>query len=274
MPALFRQPHTERRIYFVAQRIDPINPASRLALEMGVEPFFEPIPAARALHLEGREILSREVRRFDFGLGSDIAERVGGRRSKRIRADVRRINLEWRLDRQSLDEPGVLDGFEVLHQRVGQKELGFEMTVQVFRRHLLIAAEDTIHLVQVTLYQRGPGNLLKLAVIRHILVARRPVVVADANVFAMQLRLQFIEVQQDRKAMLVADEQLAVAIIDVAAWSGKKNPPLILLPLRVGMLAGLSQLLVGQPDGEDEEEAAEDEIEKDCLLYTSDAADE
>jgi hypothetical protein len=63
------------------------------------------------------------------------------------------------VDRQALEQAGVLGGGEVIEQRVRQEQLAREVAVEVPRVDLLGAPDERVHLVEVALHDRGARDL-------------------------------------------------------------------------------------------------------------------
>ena len=97
------------------------------------------------------------------------------------------------------------------------------------RVHLVGPAQDLVHLIQVTLDDAHVGYPLHLRAGGEVLVARLPVVVADADVLLAEFGAQVVQVQDHGVSRTVLDELAALAIEDVPPGSRDDDPPFILL---------------------------------------------
>src|SRR5580692_11620187 len=97
------------------------------------------------------------------------------------------------------------------------------MAHEVFRIHFVLAAEDLVDLVEVALDDGDLGNLFELAGVGDVLVAEFAVVFAHADVLAAELAAQRVKKNHDGEAWAVADEEAALAVVDVAARAGHED---------------------------------------------------
>ena len=86
------------------------------------------------------------------------------------------------------------------------------------------------------------------------------VIFADADKFSAEFGAKFVEVEDDGEARAVADEELAVAVVDIPAGAGDEDPALVLGTLALGVEFGVEELLVRQAAGEDDQQGRDDEI--------------
>ena len=124
------------------------------------------------------------------------------------------------------------------------------------------APEDRVRQIEVALHDRDTRELHELIARGHILVAGGAEIIADADLFAAHLGLQLIEQQADGETRAIADEEVAMAILDVPARAGEKNAALGLFALGVGVFVDLRELLVGEPGDERDEKRREQKIKR------------
>ncbi len=161
------------------------------------------------------------------------------------------------------DESGVVVGGEIVHQHEGQQQALVEMPLQVLAADLRINAEHVVHTMKVTLHHGVARNLLELAGGDEAPVSALAVGIANPDELRPEFAAQLDQIEGDRKARQVADEQSAFTIIDVAAGAGHQHPPLILHALHVVVCVRPEQLLVGEPAGQSEQQGRDREIEQD-----------
>ncbi len=250
------------RIDFEAGIIDAVDGAAGLTLELVVEVRLEAVTAHRAFHAEGFQLFTGEVTKIDILVDADETKRVRGGRIVWIIARGRGVNLQGRLDRQLLEEARVFLGLEIVDEHVWQQGRIGEVAHEVVCIHPVLAAEDLVDLVQVGLDDGDLGDLFELAGVGDVLVAEFAVVFAHADELAAELAAQLVEVNHDGEARAVADEQAALAVVDVAARAGHKDAALVLLAFLRVVNIGLQELLPGQAEGKDQEQAEGDEIKK------------
>ena len=75
-----------------------------------------------------------------------------------------------------------------------------------------------------------------------------PVVAADDAGLVDEFGLELVEVEHDGEARAVADEQPALAVVDVAARARHEDPALVLHALGIEVAGGVEELLVGEAD--------------------------
>jgi hypothetical protein len=142
------------------------------------------------------------------------------------------------------------------------------VAVEFAQIDLLVAAQQAVDLVQVALDHLRAGNLLKLA-------GRRPVAPGDVtlrlalaitaddlDVFGAEFPAQLVEIECDGKPGTVADEQVAVAVINVATRSGHQHPALVLEALAFAVGTRPEELPIGEAGREDQHHPTDQEIKK------------
>ncbi len=97
---------------------------------------------------------------------------------------------------------------------------------------------------------------------RQVGVAGLPVVALDAGELAAKLGLELVEIEHDGEAGPVADQEEAVAVVDVAARTRDQDAPLGLLALALVVDAGPQQLLVGEAGGERQQQGRHESVEE------------
>ena len=93
-----------------------------------------------------------------------------------------------------------------------------------------------------------------------IFVVDGAVIFADADKLSAEFSAKFIEVEHDGEARAVADEELAVAVIDVATGTGDEDATLVLRTLALGVEFSVEELLVREATGENDQQSGDDEI--------------
>jgi hypothetical protein len=168
--------------------------------------------------------------------------------------------LERRDDGQVFEEAGVFGGSEVFEERVREEEFAGKMFVEADRVDFEVAADDSVNLFKVGLNDADAGQSPELVGGGDIFVLGGTVIFADADKLSAEFGAKFVEVEDNGEARAVADEELAVAVIDVATGTGDEDATLVLRTLALGVEFSVEELLVREATGENDQQSGDDEI--------------
>ena len=142
------------------------------------------------------------------------------------------------------------------------------MAIEIADNDLVVPSEQPVDLIKITLDDLDPGDLLELAGRRAVApgdVARRlalAVAADDLDVLGAKFPAQLVEIERHGESRPIADQQVAVAVVDVAARSGHEHPALVLEALAFLIVARVEQLPVGQAGRQHEQHRADQQLEK------------
>ena len=251
-----------RQVDLVAGGIHQVDSPAALALQLLVENLLQPAAANRALHLEGRQVLAGEVLDLGVAVDAGVAERVGGGGFEGIVTCAGSVDLQGRVDRQALDEARVFLGGEIVEQHKRQQQRLVDVPLEIGGADGLVAVKDEVDLVEIALGDGGAGNPGQLFGVRALRGGELTVVFLDGLILGFELPAQLGQVEHNGEARTVADEHLAVAVVDVAARAGHDDAALILQALALTVEDGLEQLAVGDAAGEQRNHRGDDAIEQ------------